>query len=220
MSSPAVELRGVTLSYGAFTAVKNVSLSIDKGSFVTLLGPSGCGKTTILRALAGLVTPTSGQITYFSPDQPTSRVHSWNFTLEKEVLPQTVLRIGYVGIHGTHDNETFAYAQTTPTYVWYATKGIALPTGTNAGVLQKPYDLNPDGSIAASVFGAVEELKKTGYSWTNGIQLEVEHRFNQGFQYQFQYTMLNAMLKHRSPWAPPVAQHAWSEPRNPHCARL
>ena len=57
-----LELRGVTLSYGAFTAVKNVSLSIDKGSFVTLLGPSGCGKTTILRALAGLVTPTSGEI--------------------------------------------------------------------------------------------------------------------------------------------------------------
>jgi len=62
MSSPAVELRAVTLAYGAFTAVKDVSLIVDKGKFVTLLGPSGCGKTTILRALAGLVTPTSGEI--------------------------------------------------------------------------------------------------------------------------------------------------------------
>ncbi len=62
MPSPAVELRNVTLSYGAFTAVKNVSLSIGKGSFVTLLGPSGCGKTTILRSLAGLVSPTAGEI--------------------------------------------------------------------------------------------------------------------------------------------------------------
>ena len=61
-ASPAVELRSVTLRYGLFTAVENVSLSIDKGSFVTLLGPSGCGKTTILRSLAGLVTPTSGEI--------------------------------------------------------------------------------------------------------------------------------------------------------------
>ena len=75
-------------------------------------------------------------------------------------------------------------AQTTPTYVWYATKGVALPTGTNAGVLQKPYDVNPDGSVASSVFGTVQELRKTGYSWTNGIQLEVEHRYNKGFQYQ------------------------------------
>ena len=62
MSSPAVELRTVTLAYGAFTAVKDVSLAIDKGTFVTLLGPSGCGKTTILRALAGLVTPAAGEI--------------------------------------------------------------------------------------------------------------------------------------------------------------
>jgi ABC-type Fe3+/spermidine/putrescine transport system ATPase subunit len=62
MPTPAVSLRDVTLSYGAFTAVRNVSLVIDKGSFVTLLGPSGCGKTTILRSLAGLVTPTSGDI--------------------------------------------------------------------------------------------------------------------------------------------------------------
>ncbi|MFT3989232.1 ABC transporter ATP-binding protein [Aestuariivirga sp.] len=62
MSSPAADLQNVTLRYGNFTAVKDVSLSIAKGSFVTLLGPSGCGKTTILRSLAGLVTPTSGEI--------------------------------------------------------------------------------------------------------------------------------------------------------------
>jgi ABC-type Fe3+/spermidine/putrescine transport system ATPase subunit len=61
-STAAVELRGVTLAYGAFVAVKDVSLAAAKGSFVTLLGPSGCGKTTILRALAGLVSPASGEI--------------------------------------------------------------------------------------------------------------------------------------------------------------
>ena len=110
------------------------------------------------------------------------------------------MRIGYVGIHGTNDDETYPIAQTTPTYVWYATKGVALPTGTNAGVLQKPYDVNPDGSVASSVFGTVQELRKTGYSWTNGIQLEVEHRYHQGFQYQIQYNMLNA-----SAWAAAAA---------------
>ena len=59
---PAVELGQVTLAYGPFVAVKAVNLTIDKGTFVTLLGPSGCGKTTILRAIAGLVNPTSGEI--------------------------------------------------------------------------------------------------------------------------------------------------------------
>ena len=62
MTDIAVDLKGVTLTYGSFVAVKNVDLKIDKGSFVTLLGPSGCGKTTILRSIAGLVSPTAGEI--------------------------------------------------------------------------------------------------------------------------------------------------------------
>ena len=139
------------------------------------------------------LTNTSAVITYFSPDQPTSRVHTWNLTLEKEVLPETVLRIGYVGVHGTHDNEAYSYSQATPAYIWYESTRTPLPTGANAGLLQRPYDLNPDGSIASSVFGTVQELKKTGYSWTNGIQLEVEHRYHKGFAWQFQYVMLNAL---------------------------
>jgi len=59
---PAVEFRDIDIAYGKFVAVRDFSLSIAKGSFVTLLGPSGCGKTTILRSIAGLVDITSGQI--------------------------------------------------------------------------------------------------------------------------------------------------------------
>src|SRR5215475_3750615 len=61
-SDAAVQLNSVKLGYGEFIAVKNVDLTIEKGTFVTLLGPSGCGKTTLLRAIAGLVTPMSGEI--------------------------------------------------------------------------------------------------------------------------------------------------------------
>jgi ABC-type Fe3+/spermidine/putrescine transport system ATPase subunit len=57
-----VEFRNVEVSYGKFVAVHDFSLSIEKGSFVTLLGPSGCGKTTLLRSIAGLVDITRGQI--------------------------------------------------------------------------------------------------------------------------------------------------------------
>ncbi|MBZ9761586.1 ABC transporter ATP-binding protein [Mesorhizobium sp. CA8] len=61
-NSPAVEFRNINIAYGKFVAVSDFSLSIDKGSFVTLLGPSGCGKTTILRSIAGLVDISAGQI--------------------------------------------------------------------------------------------------------------------------------------------------------------
>ncbi|TPJ62185.1 ABC transporter ATP-binding protein [Mesorhizobium sp. B2-7-1] len=61
-TSPAVEFRNIDIAYGKFVAVRDFSLSIRKGSFVTLLGPSGCGKTTILRSIAGLVDISAGQI--------------------------------------------------------------------------------------------------------------------------------------------------------------
>ena len=56
-------LEGLTRLYGDVAAVSDVSLSVAKGEFVSLLGPSGCGKTTTLQMIAGLVEPTSGRIT-------------------------------------------------------------------------------------------------------------------------------------------------------------
>jgi multiple sugar transport system ATP-binding protein len=60
---PAIKLKNITKRWKNFYGVDNLSLDIPDNSFITLLGPSGCGKTTILRMIAGLETPTSGQIT-------------------------------------------------------------------------------------------------------------------------------------------------------------
>ena len=57
-----LEICNVTKSFGDFTAVKNVNITIEVGEFFTLLGPSGCGKTTLLRMIAGFDSPDSGQI--------------------------------------------------------------------------------------------------------------------------------------------------------------
>ncbi|MGF1551523.1 MAG: ABC transporter ATP-binding protein [Paracoccaceae bacterium] len=52
----------VTKSFGGFTAVDDVSMSVPAGSFFSILGPSGCGKTTLMRMIAGFETPTAGDI--------------------------------------------------------------------------------------------------------------------------------------------------------------
>ncbi len=57
-----IELHSIDKHYGSFHALKGVSLTIDKGSFVALVGPSGCGKSTLLRSIAGLETITSGEL--------------------------------------------------------------------------------------------------------------------------------------------------------------
>ena len=63
---PAIEARGVTKVFGpaatGLRALDNVSVSIRKNEFFTLLGPSGCGKTTLLRLIAGFEFPTEGAI--------------------------------------------------------------------------------------------------------------------------------------------------------------
>lgn len=61
-SSHTLTLTKLNKVYGRLHAIRDVSLSMPRGSFVTLLGPSGSGKTTILMAIAGFVQPTSGSI--------------------------------------------------------------------------------------------------------------------------------------------------------------
>ncbi len=66
MTTAGIEFRNVTKRYGARAdaplAVKGISFEVPRGTLTTILGPSGCGKTTTLRMIAGLESPTSGQI--------------------------------------------------------------------------------------------------------------------------------------------------------------
>ena len=72
---PIITARNLDLTFttndGPVHALKDVNLDIKKGDFVSFIGPSGCGKTTFLRCIAGLETPTSGDISVngMTPDQ-------------------------------------------------------------------------------------------------------------------------------------------------------
>ena len=60
--SAGVDLEGVTVRFGNFTAVNNANLAIKGGEFFSFLGPSGCGKTTILRTVSGFLEPSAGKV--------------------------------------------------------------------------------------------------------------------------------------------------------------
>ncbi len=88
------------------TALTSVSMDIQKGEFISLLGPSGCGKTTLLRVMADLLQPTSGEITVggVSPKEARLRqrygivfqsavLYDWRTVLKNVMLPLEVMHI-------------------------------------------------------------------------------------------------------------------------------
>lgn len=62
MANPILECRSLTKNYGAVPALSNFDLTLPEGKIIGLLGPNGSGKTTLIKMIAGLLTPTSGEL--------------------------------------------------------------------------------------------------------------------------------------------------------------
>ena len=71
-----VEINNVCMNYHSLTAetpaLKNISFSVQEGHFLSIVGPSGCGKSTLLNIIAGLITPSYGEIVINSNDNDSS----------------------------------------------------------------------------------------------------------------------------------------------------
>ena len=63
-----LETRGVSKSYGDFHALRNVSLAVSEGEFVSIVGPNGAGKTTLVNVVTGLLRPTAGEVRFRGRD--------------------------------------------------------------------------------------------------------------------------------------------------------
>lgn len=76
MTPLAVELRGVTFSYGRVPVLVDVDLAVERGEFLGILGPNGAGKTTLLRLVLGLLAPGAGEVRVFgvTPSEARGRV--------------------------------------------------------------------------------------------------------------------------------------------------
>jgi ABC-2 type transport system ATP-binding protein len=101
-----IELRHVAKEYGRYTALEDVTLTARSGEILGVVGPNGAGKTTLLRVLAGLITPTAGEVVrpvggnagpirYFGgehtlpSDIPARRwQHLWDPTLASSATPR------------------------------------------------------------------------------------------------------------------------------------
>jgi len=100
-ATPLFALRDVDKQFDNGTlALRGINLSVEAGSFVSLLGASGCGKSTLLRIVAGLAQPTRGSIAYHEVDrkriscvfqEPT--LMPWATALKNVMLPLNIARV-------------------------------------------------------------------------------------------------------------------------------
>ena len=142
---PKVELRSVQQRFrrpdgSEFVALEGVDLSIDPGTFVSLIGPSGCGKSTIFNAMAGLLTPSDGVIVIDGQDA-TGTIGRVGYMLQKDLLLpwRTVLDNVILGleIRGASVREARAYAL--PYLHRYGLGGFenAYPSALSGGMRQR-----------------------------------------------------------------------------------
>ena len=133
------------------------------------------------------ITPGCCALQFNDPHQPPTRDMQWNFSLSREISSGIVAKATYLGTHGWHLPQNVNLNAAPPDYVWYTVTGQAKPTGTYASTGENAYD--------TTTYGSMTEYIKQGISYANGIDLELERRYNHGFGWQFAYTMTNAFTE-------------------------
>ena len=171
--SAVITFRNVSKSYGGAEAVRDLSLSIEAGEFITVLGASGGGKTTFLKMINGLVEPTSGEITVLGESLKTANLvqlrRKIGYAIQGSVLfPHLTVEenIAYVpNLWNKSDKERTKKAVAK----WMAIVGLArelgerYPAGLSGGQQQRvgiarALAASPELLLMDEPFGAVDAL--------------------------------------------------------------
>jgi len=76
--APKLAVKGLSKSFGALEALRDIDVEVERGGFVSVVGPSGCGKTTFLRIVAGLEPASAGASTAASCTNPAATAASYS----------------------------------------------------------------------------------------------------------------------------------------------
>ncbi|PKF49995.1 putative 2-aminoethylphosphonate ABC transporter ATP-binding protein [Enterovibrio nigricans] len=140
---PYLQIDNVAKQFGAFTALKQISLSIEKGEFVCFLGPSGCGKTTLLRAIAGLDLPTSGAIyqgdketTFLPPEKRDFGIVFQSYALFPNLTVKENIALGMIN-QGTPKKSAYKKVEEWLETIGLPTSGEKFPNQLSGGQQQR-----------------------------------------------------------------------------------
>jgi len=104
---PALALKEIGCTFGAYRAVESTTLLVADGEFVSVVGPTGCGKSTLLNVAAGLLAPTTGAVEVFgSPLVGLNRMAGYLFQADalfpwRTALSNVMAGLQFLGIHDT-----------------------------------------------------------------------------------------------------------------------
>ena len=218
---PAISLDKISQSFGSYTAVDRIDLSIDPGKFVSVVGPSGCGKSTLLNLAAGLTSPTRGSVSIFGePLDGLNRRAAYMFQQDALLPWKTVLE--NVGL-GLRFRGTFSEAKAME---WVERVGLAafadkFPSQLSGGMRKRVamaqcWIVDPDILLMDEPFSALDihtRMRMEGELldlWTGSPKtiLFVTHDLEEAISLSDEVVVLSA-----GPASRIVARHAVDLPR-------
>jgi NitT/TauT family transport system ATP-binding protein len=171
VSAPALALEGVACTFvdrahaaRRYTAVRDVSLAIGEGEFVSVVGPTGCGKSTLLNVAAGLLAPSTGTVRVFgAPLQGLNARAGYMFQAESLMPWRTALANVTAGLQfrGVADADAKAQAQAWLERVGLAAFGDRYPHQLSGGMRKRTamaqvLALDPDIVLMDEPFSALD----------------------------------------------------------------